>query len=473
VLPRAVPTLSAARWLVLLPLPLLFVPGTAQAMDAASSGSSTQPGSAAAPQVAPAAAPFDPLKGITANGMIPEVLKPADLPDPERWRFIPAGRIPPGNFFERFLQTAFAGPFVYYDQEVGAGAGVSITDIDFRQQRRRELASINAATSTLGQTEFSIDWERFLAHRDLPDGGVLQEERSWERVDIGYNRVLTRSFYGFGPNTAKSDQTSFTDEEGYAGAQWQHSLPRAGDDTVLTLGGQWQHHNLATGHVTGAPSTDAVYPALVAGVDGNDSAWVTIGLAYDTRDSQHNPYHGWDVGLTLDAAPLSSSSHEGGILTARGSAVVPVGGIFHDHGQPHEEDPPTDVLAIGGFVQGSYGNLPFFDLPSLGGDDTLRAYVANRFTDHAAWHCSLEYRVWVLARGVRLTRLIAIERLGVAPFVDVGSVAGNVGGLLHARPHESVGIGMRAMVERASLFRFDVGFWRDSSSFSGGYGLTF
>jgi hypothetical protein len=416
---------------------------------------------------------YDPLRGMNPDGSIPQPERPADLPNPDRWRYLPEGRLKPGNVVERFMVSSFIAPIVYYDNEVGAGGGLALTDIDFREQRRREFAGIFAAHSTKGQEDYALVWQRWTAHEDLPEGGILQEERSWVRGSVGYNRVLTRRFYGFGPDSPDSAETSYTDEEGYAQAEWQTSLPRPGDDTVLSLGATWQHHNLASGHVSGRPSTWEVYPDEFAAADDNDSLWLTFGLAWDTRDSQANPYRGWTTGVTMDTVPLQSSGRFGAIGTWRTAVAVPVPGLIHGGGWSGEEDPPTDVLAVGGFLQWTMGELPFFALPSLGGPYTLRAYIADRFTDRAAWHASAEYRFWVIPRGFRITDAIRIERLGLAPFIDLGTVAHDVPELARARVHQSYGIGMRAMLERAAVFRCDLGWARDTFQLNLRYGLSF
>ncbi len=429
-----------------------------------------QPHPGPAPSTLP---PVDPELGWAKGGVIPRESRPSDIDHPERWRYLPPGRIVPGSMLDRFLITSFIGPYAYYTREVGFGAGVAITDIDFRAQHRREAASISAERSTLGEEQYSIDWSRDLGHIDLPNGGVFEEERSWVSLDAGYHRVLTRRFFGFGADTPSANETSYTDESSFAGASISRALPRLGDDLVVSAGLQWQYHNLAAGHASGVPSTTVAYSGLVAPVDGNSSGWVDLGVAYDTRDSPPNPYRGWNAGLSLAAAPWSSSAHAGGIVTANASAVMPVAGLFHGPGFDWEEDPPTDVLAIGGFVSASYGNLPYYDLPSLGGSDTLRAYIADRFSGRDAWSMEMEYRFWTVPRGIYITRHIGIERMGLAPFIDLGSVADTPARLLHSRLHETIGIGARAMVERAALFRADFGWWRDSSAFTGGYGLTF
>ena len=94
---------------------------------------------------------FDPWQGIEKNGRIPKVDKPQDLTNPERWRYIPEGRLKPGNVFQRFLVTSFIAPFFFRDSDVGFGGGIAITDLDFRQQRRREFAGLFLSYTVEGQ----------------------------------------------------------------------------------------------------------------------------------------------------------------------------------------------------------------------------------------------------------------------------------------------------------------------------------
>ena len=120
----------------------------------------------------------DALQGMEPNGRIPKVALPADVPNPERWRYLPEARIVEGNVFERFLVSTFAVPIFFFKSDVGAGGGISLTDIDFRGQRRREFATTTLTYTTEGQQNYGFLWRRWLDHRDLPGGGVIQEERS-------------------------------------------------------------------------------------------------------------------------------------------------------------------------------------------------------------------------------------------------------------------------------------------------------
>ncbi|MBA3938050.1 MAG: BamA/TamA family outer membrane protein [Planctomycetes bacterium] len=421
----------------------------------------------------PTDSPFDPLRGMDANGRIPKVILPADIPNPERWRYIPEGRIKPGSPIDRFMVTDFIYPTFDYEKNVGAGGGIALTDIDFREQRRREFAAVFLSHTTEGQERYAVLWKRWLHSQDLPGGGVIQEERSAITANASYIRTLTTRFYGFGSHTIAGDETSYTDEATVVSCGLEDSLPRPGDNVVMVFGLRGEYHNLARGHVTDRPNTGDLYPELVAAGDSHSSLWLSTGLGYDTRDSQSNPYHGWMIQGLAETVPVETGGDQGARFTVRGSLTIPLPGLFHDGGDAGEENPPTDTIAIGAMTEWTAGTLPFWALPSLGGRDTLRGYIGNRFTDRAAWHASIEYRFWPVPRGFAITDSIRIERLGLAPFYELGSVADRLGNLSQARVHDSVGIGLRIGLERASVFRCDVGFSHEGSAVTIAYGLSY
>jgi outer membrane protein assembly factor BamA len=153
--------------------------------------------------------------------------------------------------------------------------------------------------------------------------------------------------------------------------------------------------------------------------------------------------------------------------------VLPVPGLFHDGGTPDEESPPIDTIAIGGFITTSKGDLPFFRRPTLGGRNTLRGYIQNRFTDKSAWHAGVEYRFWFLPRGVAFTPSIRFERLGLALFAEAGSVGDGVGDLFDSRVLSSYGGSFRTALERQAHFRLDVGFSKEDVNVVFAYGYSF
>lgn len=432
-------------------------------------------GSTGAAWAGPNTGDFDPWEGIERDGRIPKVEKPDDLEHPERWRYIPEGRIKPGNIFRRFLISSFIAPFFFNDTDVGFGGGVAITDIDFREQRRREFAGAFLSYTTEGQQRYTGVWRRWIHHRELAGGGVLQEERSFVRAEVGYEKALTRRFFGFGDGSKESDETSYSDETAYGRLGVDLALPDPGDDLVLSAGVMGEWHSLGRGRVDDEPDTQNVFPGIFDAAEKHSLGWLEVELRYDTRDSQRQPYRGFAVGATADAALIQSGWDLGAVFSVFGTKVFSLPPLLHDGGDDGEENPPTDTFALRLESQTTAGDLPFFAIPSLGGRRTLRGFIAGRFRDRSAWHGSAEYRFWVLPRGFSIpyAKTFRVERVGLALFADVGSVEDDWDDLFGAKVHASYGVGFRLALERAAPFRVDVGFSGDGIEVTAGFGLPF
>lgn len=430
------------------------------------------------PWLAPRAAEakdFNPQQGMDANGRIPAVELPKDLKNPQRWRYIPEGRLKPGNVFQRFLVSSVIAPFVFHDGDVGTGFGVTAVDIDFREQRRRELAGLFVSYTTEGQQNYAFFWRHWLHHIELPHGGVLQEERSFLRASGGYTRTLTRRFFGLGPGTDKGDETSYRDEGVFFDLGFDHSLPDPGDPLVVSAGLRAETHHLGSGFVRGRPDTKDVFPALFDAADPSELGWIQGGIRWDTRDSQKNPYRGWSLGTQLDAAVVQRHGDVGTVWSLDGTRIFRLPPLLHNGGDAHEADPPTDVLALALQGQLASGDLPFYALPTLGGSNTLRGFIAGRFRDRAAWTGAAEYRFWILPRGfpVPFTSAIRVERFGAALFYEVGAVGSNETSIFRSRVRQDGGVGLRVTLERAAPFRVDLGFSEDGINVTARFGLPF
>ena len=438
---------------------------------AASIGSAEDSGpNVVAPEVE---AVYDPYRGMDPNGRIPRIDKSALVSKPERWRYVPEGRLKPGNFFERFLVSSFLVPIFFQNADVGTGLGAAITDIDFRGKRRREFLGGFFSYTTEGQQSYVLRWRRWLKHLEVPTGGVLQEERSFLRAGGGYRKTLTRRFFGIGPSSQEKSETSYTDEVAFLDIGISRSLDGAAEDFVLELGIRGEHHWLARGRVGGEPTMEALFPGLFQEADPFGLGWLGGSIRWDTRDSQRNPYRGTVLGAGVDAALAQNDGDVGAIYTVFADQIVPVWPLFHRGGGGDEEHPPTDSIAFHFESQLSSGNLPFFARPSLGGSRLLRGYIEGRWRDDAAWAAVTEYRFWVIPRGLTIWRHIRIERLGAALFYEVGGVAENGFGFFHERVRQSYGVSARATIERAAIFRADFGFSEEGLNFSAGFGLSF
>jgi len=416
--------------------------------------------------------PFDPLRGMDPDGRIERPEIPQDVPHPERWRYTPEARIKPGSVLERFLVSSFVSPILFREKDIGFGGGLALTDVDFGDNRYREFANILLTYSEEGQQAYRINWSRWLNHRELDGGGVLREERGRVFGRLGYEKTLTRRFFGLGSRTRKDAETSYTEELTGVGLGIRYSLPDAGSDWVVRNDLHYELHGLSPGRVSDLPTTDQSFPELFADGDGVHQLWSLNSLAWDTRDSLHQAYRGSRVGVSANVA-WGSGGEFGAILGADLQHVIPLPPLVHQGGRGREENPPTDVLAFGAFVNDTVGDLPYYSLPTLGGSHTLRGFIQNRFTDRASAHASVEYRVNLIARGITFSETVRIERLGCAVFYDCGTVADGVEDLTDARFLDSYGFGLRMAFAREAVFRIDWGYGTEGTNFTIAFGNTF
>lgn len=452
----------------LLSLPLLLLPLTAAAQQ---QPAPSAPASPTSPQE-PERLPFDPLRGMDPDGRIEKPPIPDDVPHPERWRYTPEARIKPGSVLERFLVSSFVSPILFREKDIGFGGGVALTDVDFGDNRYHEFANVLLTYSEEGQQAYRINWSRWLNHRELPTGGVLREERGRLFGRLGYEKTLTRRFFGLGSRTRKDAETSYTEELAGVGFGIRFSLPDPGSDWVLRSDLHYEHHGLSRGRVEDVPSTDAVFATEFAEGDGQHQLWSLNSVAWDTRDSLHQAYRGSRIGGSANVA-WGTAGDFGAIVGIDVQHVIPLSGLFHNGAKGREENPPTDVLAFGAFVNDTLGDLPYYSLPTLGGSHTLRGFIQNRFTDRASAHASAEYRVNLIPRGITFTDTVRIERLGLAVFYEGGTVAPGIESLHDARYHDSYGFGLRMAFAREAVFRVDWGYGTEGTNFTIAFGNTF
>jgi hypothetical protein len=170
-----------------------------------------------------------------------------------------------------------------------------------------------------------------------------------------------------------------------------------------------------------------------------------------TRDRQPPFFHA-DISLTHDTRDARGHPSRGGLYRAGWTT-------FSDRGRDtfglerYELEGAHFVPALGGrVVIAARGwaaftvpsrdlDVPFYLLPSLGGNTTLRSYPDYRFHDRDLLVVNVESR-WAI-----------LTHLDGALFVDAGNVAPEAGGLDLAR--RSFGSGVRLHNGRTTIVRFD------------------
>jgi hypothetical protein len=263
---------------------------------------------------------------------------------------------------------------------------------------------------------------------------VEWRQRVYPRVD----------FFGLGQQSRVDARTDY----GISGSsldlvlQWQRDahFGLSGRAGTMDL-----HLEPGTNH--SVTNTDDVFlPEAAPGLD-RQPRYVTVGGAatLDYRDRPRLTTTGTFVSVGVwHAAPASDADAS----AAWTRLIAEVRGFHPLHGEKH-------VLALHGFVSTRLGDAatptPFYLQPTLGGSKTLRGFGSYRLRGDALWTATAEYR-WRAHRWIE-----------IAPFVDVGAVAGSWGALSGVRPSVTPGIGLRALSSTRVIGRADVAHGRDGT----------
>lgn len=182
-------------------------------------------------------------------------------------------------------------------------------------------------------------------------------------------------------------------------------------------------------------STSFLIKDNVTGVDGGTSTGLGFSAIYDSRDNRYNAYHGAFIALktmtfpSLFGNPYLFSSYD---FDAR---------KYFNPWFKH-------VIAMQASTSYRSGNVPFYELALLGGEDKMRGYYKGALRDKVLVDCQLEYRmpVWKI--------------IGITTFIGTGRVAESYSDLSLDGFWLSYGGGLRIKVDSKhnTNLRFDMGF---------------
>ena len=230
----------------------------------------------------------------------------------------------------------------------------------------------------------------------------------------------------------------------------------------------------ATGNATKAPNGLSLLArdasqGLAVGLGGGRVSLMQQALLYDTRDFEPDPTRGVYFELANEwSNPAIGSDFAFDKLFTQIKAFrrIAVG--------------PRTVLAGRVGVGNIFGNdAPFFEFQdqwspdgsvnALGGSRSLRGYRANRFLGRALWFANAEVRARLTEFTVGRQRFA----LGVAPFVDAGTVRDRWQSLGLDRVRWSYGAGARVAWNQSTMISLDLGRSREDQLVFFGLGQSF
>lgn len=320
-----------------------------------------------------------------------------------------------------------------------------------------------------------------LSYFGYPSDTVQYHALAWysqkldEGVDLGYKNLSAGGgryilaadfsafknpfarFFGFGSRTTEAQETNYTSRELLAKVTAGINLT---PDLSLMLTERFRIVRVDDGVVASLPGTTQLFPAI-PGIQGAQVLGHGLTLRYDTRDSQLIPTKGTYVNVLAEfnqnLQPNEENQWGHAALDAR-------------HLIPHASDRMVFVSRI--LFNGIFGQLenrgttlgvPFYEQPTLGGEDTLRAFGRSRYIGSWAVLANLEERVAVLNKTMFEHEI----QLEIAPFLDMGRVGeSNVKAehLFLKNVQFNPGAGIRLLAKPNIVGRFDVAYGRDGAN---------
>jgi outer membrane protein assembly factor BamA len=309
------------------------------------------------------------------------------------------------------------------------------------------MRSGNGTSVGVGYRRIDL-WNEWLAFRATARGTPrlaymfdLQVESprlKGDRIDLKFYTKYENSpqmdYYGPGPNSAKSNRSSYRLEDFSVSIEGSIRVWRK--LYVGPTGGAYAA-NIGKGKRSGVPSTDEVFhPAQTPGLLEQSRFLLAGGfLEYDWRDNPRGPRSGghyyarhlsyWDQRLGRHSFNRLEIGAEHYIPYRNRTRVVAL-----------------QARAIGAWTRDGQ-TVPFYLEPTLGGNDLLRGFERYRFYDQSAFHAAVEHR-WHL-----------LSNMHAALFFEGGKVEPKVSQLNFHRLEYSGGIGLRFTIQNTVIMRID------------------
>jgi hypothetical protein len=294
------------------------------------------------------------------------------------------------------------------------------------------VLAVIASASTRINARLIGRWQRLpVADGAWTDEAVLSVERS----------AFAR-FFGLGPDTPASAETSYTSARVLASERRGRNLIDHVNAGILV---GFERDAIEDRGVPGLPLAPERFPG-VPGMRGGAVLWQGVDLRYDDRVGGDYAEQGvrLEASLAVVEGLVRSPTFVRGEASARG--------IF------------PELAWLSGAARALWTGVsdrdaPFYLQSSLGGAFALRGFPDGRFVDRQAWTIEGEQRI----------RLVQTHLLGVAvdwradPFLAVGQVFHDLGSAL-SHPRLTGGVGLRAVVHPSLVGRVDLA--------SGGEGLS-
>ena len=350
---------------------------------------------------------------MNSVGLVPvwaaEGVPPAEDPDGPGWLFLPVVAYSP----ETSVMLGASGlRFFQLDEEAESSVFSPVAIGTFKEQVLVFLSG-------------RLEWEK-------------------DRVEIvpSYMR-FPDSFFGIGREVRDEDEEDYTPESQGIRLSWLH---RIAPNLRVGPGYELKNHRLKKLEDDGLLGSGMVF-----GTEKTLLSVPGVQIDFDTRDSLWSPRHGWWLNLTTGFA-----------RDAFGSDTD-----FDSYSLDLRHYRPVGEKAVLAFqLQGITldGDVPFFMMPALGGQEGLRGYLEGRYRHRTRALGRVEYRsgqTW--------------GRFGWAAFAGLGDVADGPDDLTLSAELWSFGAGLRYTLDETEgvKLRLDIGRGNGDGGFFISFGEAF
>ncbi len=317
-------------------------------------------------------------------------------------------------------------PVVFYTPDTRIGAGVGgLATFNFKSDSigaRRSSVTVGAVYTQLNQILLYFPFQLFPKNQNYWLGG-----------EVGFYKYVY-NFFGTGNDYAPEYKEKF-----------DATYPRVRFSATkqvkphLFMGVRIGYENFDFTRVDSGGILDRM---LVTGSKGGRHACLGFQVNYDTRDALFSPTKGWVV----ESYIYNAGKYVGGDFNFQrffldASHYVAVG--------------KKGVLAFNGALVLSAGNVPFHQMPVIGGTKRLRGYFEGKYSDRNLAVLQTEYRTPIYGR------------FGAVVFGGIGEVASTPLGWSFGTIRHNYGAGLRLMLDKTQRIniRADYGFGYKSRGF--------
>lgn len=249
-------------------------------------------------------------------------------------------------------------------------------------------------------------------------------------------------FYGFGANTPESGQSNYVSRDFSFDTTFARYITH---DFRIGLREYFLTTDLLTRAITSTDDTLTRYGAQ-AGVNDSTNLVHSVLATFDNRPNGNNS----KKGTMAEASYFFSHKALGSDQTFQGFSLEAIQLIpfFNER----------TITALRFYMQDMYGSgIPFYLQSRLGGQNELRSYIPNRFTDTGKVLLTWEQRIKVLG----MTLFGVPVEFYADPFFEVGRVFHHLDNFSFNDLQPVAGLGLRAFVPPNVVARVDTSIGRE------------